>query len=240
VTGHPAAGAGARDRGPTAPAGPSVIVHWASCAEVGEDDLLVLDAAERHRAGTYQRAADRRRFVGGASLLRRVVAAATSVAPQQVVVDRSCPRCARAHGRPTLPGTGLHVSVSHAADRIGVAVTGCGPVGLDVERAPRALGRRLRAGRRRQPDQAVDVGRWTRQESVVKATGDGITAELRAVAVTAPPDAPALLHYTGRPGLATWMSDLAPGRPYVGAVTVLTSDRPRLREVRVAASSRTL
>jgi 4'-phosphopantetheinyl transferase len=45
---------------------------------------------------------------------------------------RACPTCGKPHGRPTLPGTGLSVSVSHSGEWAVVAFAPV-EVGVDVE-----------------------------------------------------------------------------------------------------------
>ncbi|MEF2976677.1 4'-phosphopantetheinyl transferase family protein [Subtercola sp. YIM 133946] len=96
--------------------------------------LAELDATEHCRHASLRLPDDRARFVLGASLVRGAAALRLDTAPSDVVVDRRCPRCGASHGRPTLPGTGLYVSVSHSADLVVVALTAAGPVGIDVER----------------------------------------------------------------------------------------------------------
>jgi 4'-phosphopantetheinyl transferase len=108
------------------------------------------------------------------------------------VVTRACPDCDRPHGKPLVPDTGLHVSVSHSGDLVAVAVTTAAPVGIDVE-----LG--------------SDLG-WCRWESVVKATGDGMRVPLFPVSDP--------VSYRGAP-LAATVRDLELGPDHVGAVTVL-------------------
>jgi phosphopantetheinyl transferase len=39
----------------------------------------------------------------------------------------------RHHGRPRLPGTGLHASISHSGATVAVAVSSAGAVGVDVQ-----------------------------------------------------------------------------------------------------------
>ena len=112
-----------------------------------------------------------------------------------------------------------------------VALTGAGPVGIDVE---------ARAGDRASAvaryflaeDEPVDqVGDaltyWCRKESVVKATGEGLRAPLREVVVS-PANAPArLVRYRGG-SMSAQMADLAVGEGYVAAVTVLTAAEVRI------------
>ncbi|HEV3014296.1 MAG TPA: 4-phosphopantetheinyl transferase, partial [Actinomycetota bacterium] len=93
----------------------------------------LLSDGERARRGGLWDAGQRAQFTVAAALLRLVVARLTAQPPDRVVVDRSCPSCGRHHGRPRLPGTGLHVSISHSGTTVAVAVSHAGEVGVDVQ-----------------------------------------------------------------------------------------------------------
>lgn len=154
-------------------------------------------------------------------LLRSAVADYLGVDPVAVQTGRLCPRCAGTdHGRPVvLPAGGerrarVHVSLSRAAGRTVVAVTTAGPVGVDVEHVD-AVGfetfARVGLHRDEVADDAPSRTRtWVRKESLVKATGDGLTVDLRDVQVTAPAEAPGLVRWEGRrvPLLRVQMVDL--------------------------------
>lgn len=145
-------------------------------------------------------------------MLRSAVAAYLGVDPAAVQTGRLCPRCAGTdHGRPVVllprtPAGGdrrrVHVSLSRAAGRTVVAVTTAGPVGVDVERVDAAgFDTFARVGLHR--DEVADdapsrTRTWVRKESLVKATGDGLTVDLRDVQVTAPAEAPGLVRWDGR------------------------------------------
>jgi 4'-phosphopantetheinyl transferase len=195
------------------------------------DDLL--DDVERDRASAYRQRADRVRFTLGAVVLRMAAARAIGAAPHEVTVRRACPRCAAPHGRPELPGAGLHVSVSHSGDRIVVAMTRLAPVGVDVEEV-RAVDVDALAGLVLGPAAPEDVAGfhvvWCRKEAVVKATGDGLHADLRAVRVSPAAEPARLLSYPDRPDLEATLTDLRPGPGYAGALAVLHRHAPVLRE----------
>ena len=142
-------------------------------------------------------------------LLRSAVATYLEVDPVAVQTGRLCPRCAGTdHGRPVvLPAGGdrrpvVHVSLSRAAGRTVVAVTTAGPVGVDVEHVDAAgFDTFARVGLHR--DEVADdapsrTRTWVRKESLVKATGDGLTVDLRDVQVTAPAEAPGLVRWDAR------------------------------------------
>jgi 4'-phosphopantetheinyl transferase len=173
-----------------------------------------------------RRAEDRTRQVLGALLLRHAAGAATGTAPDRVRVERTCPKCAQPHGRPTLPGTGLHASITHSGDLVGLALTAVAPVGLDVERISTVdvdgMSRMvLHADETADP--ATFFTYWTRKEAIVKATGDGLGVPLSQVRVSAPDQPPRVLAYPGRDSLPARLVDLDPADGYRAAVAVLTA-----------------
>lgn len=120
--------------------------------------LALLDERERYRVRRSVGEADRARMMLGAALLRAAAGAHLGVPAAGLRVDRSCTDCGGWHGRPTLPGTGLDVSVSHSGKVVTMAIlTGCGRVGVDVERV---ANRPVR-----------DVVAWTIAEARFKAGG---------------------------------------------------------------------
>jgi 4'-phosphopantetheinyl transferase len=209
-------------------------VWWVDPRGTTVDHLDLLDPAERARYQQPRFAADRARFLTGAALLRLAAARVAGVRPAEVTVDRSCPTCDLWHGRPRLPDLGVHASVTHSGDRVGVALTRSAPVGLDVELVDERRSEGLAAavlGEGEHATSARDFFRyWTRKESVVKATGDGIVVGLTKVRVTPPDAPPALVAYPRAPVPATTMRDLAPGDGYLGALTVLAAVELVVRE----------
>jgi 4'-phosphopantetheinyl transferase len=164
-----------------------VLVSWLDPRELpeGADRVLALD--ERRRVATSIDASDAGRRTAAGVLLRCVVARVLGRRPQDVTVSRRCPHCASPHGRPELPGTPLQVSVSHAGDRVGVAVSVSAPVGLDVEAArlrplTRALLRRALTATEQEHVLGTPEDRrareflraWTAKEAILKTTGEGL------------------------------------------------------------------
>lgn len=131
---------------------------------VADSNLLhLLDDRDRLRIGRVAGEADRARILIGAALLRSVAGSMLGIPAREVVVDRTCSDCGGWHGRPTLPGTDLDVSVSHSGTVVAVAaLVGGGRVGVDVERIN---------------DRAVpEVIAWTLAEARFKAGGgSGLT-----------------------------------------------------------------
>jgi 4'-phosphopantetheinyl transferase len=189
-------------------------------------DEGLLDEVERTRAAAFVRPDDRARFVVGAALLKDSVADQMRRPARSVRVDRRCARCGGPHGRPQVPGSGLHVSLSHSGSLVAVALTQAGAVGIDVEhRTARALPTARRTLTASEP-----LGRpedlytyWCRKESVVKATGEGWQIPSEEVVVSRAEERARLVSYRGEP-LTAFMTDLDLGEAYAAALTVLSSD----------------
>jgi 4'-phosphopantetheinyl transferase len=203
-------------------------VWWASATWMRPWHADVLSDDERARRGGLWDAGHRAQYTVAAALLRLVAAPLTAQPAARVVVDRSCPTCDRPHGRPRLPGTGLHVSISHSGATVAVAVSGAGAVGVDVQQVQADSVDELSPLVLADSEaRHVAVARdfftyWTRKEALVKATGDGVTVPLSEVVVTPPGTPPRLLGYPRQGELAAQLRDLSPGLGYVGALAVLS------------------
>lgn len=211
-------------------------VWWAIPLE-GERFYELLDARERERHSAYRREADKSRFLTGRALAKHVVGEQLGIAPQDVRFDASCADCAGQHGPPRVPGAPLALSITHSGDRVAVAVTSGPGVGLDVESnredvdaglVDHALNSTEQAALLTLPEAdraAAFVTYWTRKEAALKATGEGLRVDLRALTFT-PANEPAELiastHAALRPERVR-MADLAPGDGYRAALAVLTA-----------------
>jgi len=185
----------------------------------------LLDEVELDRLRQYPVAADRERFTVAAALLRLVAGRRIGVAARQVAVDRSCPGCGRAHGKPVLrDASAPYVSVSHSGELVAVAVTDAAPIGVDVEavveRDHAALATTFLAATETVDGASGFYTLWTRKEAVVKATGDGLRMPLRQVLV-GDPAGPARLVGYGDEVLPGCLRDLSLEPGYAGAVAVL-------------------
>jgi 4'-phosphopantetheinyl transferase len=216
-----------------------------SAAPVSHRDLSAwLDETERGRLVRLRRAEDRDRFATSRALLKDVVAAVAGVRPAAVRLGYTCARCGRPHGRPVVLGPAevvdRHVSLSHAGDRVVVAVTTVGPVGVDVEPADAgsfagfsevALTDAEAGWVGQAPAPQRDRFRtayWVRKESVLKATGQGLSIPATAVEVT-PPDQPAgVVAWHSSDAVPAQLWDIDVGRNYVGCVAVLSRTTPVL------------
>ena len=180
--------------------GPVVLVGWSRPDAPPTTDRL-LTATELDRAARFRRPDDARRYRSAHVLARLVVAALSGSTAGEVVIQQTCRWCGGAHGRPSVQSpAGVFVSWSHAADRVLAAATTAGPVGVDVESVAAVTKARV-------PE---DAPAWVWNESLLKATGDGLTLPVDKAD-------------TG-PGAA--VTELDVGEDYAACLTVLTADTP--------------
>lgn len=145
----------------------------------------LLSGDERARADRLRRPADRTNFIAAWSLAREVLAQVSDVAPDRLTFSRTCAHCGHpTHGKPFLPGSALDFSLSHAGDRVALAVSERAQVGVDVERrdeptaglAPLVL----HPDEHARSDQAL-VRAWVRKEAVLKCTGHGLAVPMPSI-----------------------------------------------------------
>lgn len=197
-----------------------------------------LDARERARHDAFVRDADRALYLTAHALLRQLVAAQLGVGPREVRFTQECRHCDRQepHGKPGVAGSPLEVSLSHSGERVAVAVSQAGPVGVDIEEvgaeakvadlSPVVLTAAERAELERLPVGERSRGfirYWARKEAVLKATGDGLAVEPALLTVSAPGAPAALLEWRNRaePHLPVRLHDVDAGDGYRAAVAVL-------------------
>jgi len=223
-----------------------VVVVWAPVPSDVTSLLDLLDRAERARLSELRVEAERRRYVAAHALLRLVVAETTGRSAYDLAFDSTCPACGGPHGKPVLADAGQggpHVSLSHAGDRVVVAVTRAGPVGVDVERHDAtlfdgfddiALSTAERAGIARLPTRRLAAARarsWVRKEAILKATGHGLTVPLSDVEVSAPNEPARLLAWRDSPVpvAAVHVDDIEVGDDHSAAVALVgTKTVPRV------------
>ena len=212
--------------------------------------MALLTDLERVRLGSLGSPGQGDRFVAGHALLRLAVAGRWSLDPAAVALTFTCARCGGPHGRPVAvppPGfTPVHVSLAHAGNRVLVAASPVGPVGIDVEEVAGAavagfedvaLSTQERASLARVGPAAAATGRarvWVRKESVLKATGDGLARDPRLVVVSPPCDRPRVLAWPEeRPPSVAQLTDLDVGHRYAACLTLL-AEHPASVQVRLA------
>lgn len=145
--------------------------------------MALLDDDERTRLTAMS--PDRQRaFVTARALLRRVVGAHLGLRPSDVPLSARCDRCGGPHGRVTVVGHDVEVSVSRPGPLVAVAVGSGGRLGVDVEEVDRVA--RAPLVRVLPVEGASDdhVARsWVRREAVLKAVGAGLRLDPGAVLV---------------------------------------------------------
>ncbi|MCF6469996.1 4'-phosphopantetheinyl transferase superfamily protein, partial [Nonomuraea sp. MG754425] len=135
-------------------------------------------------------------------------------------------------------GPPLHTSTSHSADRVTVALTTDGPIGIDVEAVPTGtvddLARSALTEREQdllrafseEEKRAVFAEIWVRKEAALKATGLGLRISPTKVEVSGPGDPPALLDWPlDIPPENVCFRSLSPGPGYAAAVAVIAGGR---------------
>ena len=152
-----------------------------------------LDEAERERAARFHFPEDRARFAFGRGLARRYLSDILSVRDPKLVKFALSDR-----GRPTLANDeSIQFSITHSKELVAVAMTRNARVGIDLECMERKLNleglaeRILSAedfrGFEELPEQEKEAAFfrvWTRKESYLKATGEGITDALKEISVS--------------------------------------------------------
>lgn len=176
-------------------------------------ELLVVSATARGPAAAFADA-----------LLREVLTELTGTPAPEHVFTRTCGVCGGPHGKPLLQHPDLHTSLSRSGQAVVVAVTGAGPVGVDVELVA-ATGFDGFEDVALAPGEGVsslqDRARtWTRKEAVLKARGTGLTVDPRTVDVRRSPLA-------GRP--PAHLLDVPARTGFACSAAVLARHAPQLR-----------
>jgi 4'-phosphopantetheinyl transferase len=215
---------------------------WAASLDVNDAQLnrfaVNLSSLEAGRASRFHFPRHRDRFIAGRGFLRAVLGHYLRTEPGTLEFSYG------AQGKPALAGVharnGLHFNLAHSEDLVLLAVTHANSVGVDVERVrtlrdPEELVARFfspresAAFRKVSPDRkpAAFFNLWTRKESWLKATGEGIGGSLHLVEVSFLPGEPA--RFLNLPVPVTekksWaLYDLRPAHGFVGALAIAATD----------------
>ena len=209
---------------------PVLEIWWARTIDASSELEGVLSQPERARMMKYVHSADRRRFLSAWSLARIVLGDHLGVAPSQVPIFRRCLVCGSLeHGKPHLAADAhLEFSLSHAGDRVAIALAWGTPVGIDVEETTRSIDDG--AHQVLSADEPLTTGFgllrcWVRKEAVSKATGYGLNIPMRDYSVSAAWQPARLLSWPADAELVGKLTllDLAAEPGYVAAVAAIGS-----------------
>ncbi len=154
---------------------------------------LLLSAAERERAARFGTAELRARYVAGRATLRLLLGRYLGMAGEDVPLARA------RRGRPELRlANAPDFNVSHTRDAALFAIAPSLRIGVDLERRDRGvdaerLARKFLTAYEREAMEALPPGArreyflrlWTCKEAMSKATGDGLSAPLSRMSVSA-------------------------------------------------------
>jgi len=227
-----------RDAGPDVTGATVLIDLWLWPLDCGtaeaERRATLLTEAEGARADRLNKERDRIRFIAGRSRLREILSDYAGTAAASLPLQEG------QNGKPVLPG-GPVFNLSHASGLAALAITADTSVwlGVDIEGARAVdpgLGAHVFAPEERTALHSVDTSAhdwafflgWTRKEAVVKATGEGLCADLQSFAVTLDPALPPrLLRIDGDgPGPGAWrLYDFRPRDDLAGTIAAMTGGR---------------
>jgi len=197
----------------------------------------LLSPDEQERADRFRFEKHRRRFTLGRAAQRQILAGYLAAEAAELVFDYS------PLGKPSLAEpwsvSGLCFNLSNSHELALLAVTQCGPCGVDVEYLHRRCDHAGLAERYFSPPERIAVLShaepdrrdaffrcWTRKEAMLKATGTGLTFPLdRFVVTLGRGETPRVVSIEGDAarGAAWRLAHLEPGQDYFAA---LASEHP--------------
>jgi 4'-phosphopantetheinyl transferase len=165
----------------------------------------LLSADERHRAGRFAFARERRRYIVARARLRQLLGERLGAAPESLQFVY------KPHGKPALarcPGQrDLRFNVSHCGEVAAYAFAEGREVGVDVEREreiedAEAIAERCFSPAERDACRVLGfLYCWTRKEAFVKALGSGLSSPLPELDVSGAPQGWSVQSFVPGPGL---------------------------------------
>ena len=150
----------------------------------------ILSKDELERCDRFRTPLLRRRFLVGRARLRQLIAEYSGLRPQEMVFDYGD------HGKPRLRQGGLEFNLAHCGDQAVYAFGREQAIGVDIEQEAwkesleRVADRYFSADEVQAITSATGSARaamfftlWTRKEALLKASGVGISVELRRIDV---------------------------------------------------------
>lgn len=222
-----------------------VHIHLLSLQDLNDQQIGIfmgfLSAEERAHVERLRTSALRRQFQVARGALRFLLGRYLSVDPSAVIFAYG------PYGKPCVvqPDTPpIRFNLSHSGNLVAYAFTRQHEVGIDIEQHDdRALDTALYSVVFTASEQDALLAlpaalrlrgffsAWTRKEAFIKATGQGLSADLQAFSVTVTPDAPVTLFASSsNMAVAGWhihTLDLPPG--YEGAVAISGDDSSQFR-----------
>ena len=202
-----------------------------------QKNFSILSDDERTRSRGFKFDEDRQRFIIGRASLRRVLSAYTGIIAPNIRFhygEFGKPSLARVGGMANETGMNISFNCTHSGDLFLCAVSGCGSIGIDIERIrpiadPVGLAQAYFSpdeitaleGLGACPQQRAFYDGWTRKEAYIKAIGRGLSARLNRFSVSlSPGQEPRILSCADTPAHCAEFSIYAvtatPG--YVGAI----------------------
>lgn len=191
-----------------------------------------LSKGERERASRFHRPSDRCSYIISHGVLRELLSRYLGIGPQDVEYETG------SHGKPALHSScgdsSLQFNMSHTDGLAAFALTRSRQIGVDVERITRDLSNqdeivanyfapREADNYRSLPSEKKNeafFNCWTRKESFIKATGDGLSYPLDSFEVTLRPGERAVLLAVRDSPAEQWsMESLEPLAGYAAAIT---------------------
>ncbi len=216
---------------------PTGVQVWAAWLDVNSEAIAAcwstLSNQERVRADRFAFERDRARFVAARGQLRAILGSCLGAEPRNIEFAYS------AKGKPSLAGdfarTGLQFNLSHSGGLAVFALACYGMVGVDVEQIRPVPELSALMERFFSAVECAEIKKlfgeeqlkgffrvWIRKEAWLKATGEGITGELRSVEVLGPPGEQGSLGGPQNdfrlPPLSLY--DLAPAPGFLGALAL--------------------
>lgn len=147
----------------------------------------LLDEEETARLQRFKFERHRDEYLLAHGMLRCVLASYLKLDPRTIYINKTD------RGKPFVPNSAFFFSLSHAEGCVVIALTNLGDIGVDVEPVNRTvnaglvrtvLSDREQDALRHLPEEAQSrmfIRYWTLKEALLKASGDGITAQPRRI-----------------------------------------------------------